>query len=276
VVAAPPAASPEWRVGRLVYLGIVALNTSVHVVGRLAGWWGESGAGVLLLCTLPIVVVSIRARLRDIGDSPNRWWLAFVPLYNLYFGLRLVLVRGDGTPRLRNPHGDWPAHATIGIVVAAWIATQVPECTPRSTDALDAAIAHADDALSHARWDTPPGDNVRDVTNDALAKWPREPRILDVRARATDALLKLAVGRRLTDDDLPGALHLAHLANDLDPADLTAQHLVAEYESVAQRKTAEPLPAGTRSADPGGRSTPNRSHSVPRKTGPQEAPTPSP
>jgi hypothetical protein len=104
---------------------------------------------------------------------------------------------------------------------------------------LDAAVAHADEAVKHGRWDQPPGDNVRDLTNDALARWPREPRLLELRGRATDELVKEAVGRKFAGD-LPAALHLAKLAAELDPSDTTAQHLVEEYERDARKATAEP------------------------------------
>ena len=104
---------------------------------------------------------------------------------------------------------------------------------------LDEAVAHADEALKHARWDSPPGDNVKDLTNDALTKWPRDARLLEVRERATDELVKEAVGRQFAGD-LPAALHLARLANELDPTDTTAQHLVLEYENEAKATGAEP------------------------------------
>jgi len=121
---------------------------------------------------------------------------------------------------------------------------------------LEDDIARATDALKHGRWDAPPGDNVRDVTNDGLGKWPREPRLLDIRARATDELVKEAVGRKFSGN-LPDALHLARLANELDPSDTTAQHLVEEYErataaagvdaALSPSATVGPLPPPPRS-----------------------------
>jgi serine/threonine protein kinase len=112
---------------------------------------------------------------------------------------------------------------------------------------LDEAVTHADDALKHSRWDEPPGDNVRDITSQGLAKWPRDPRLLDVRAHATDELVKEAVGRKFAGD-LPGALHLAKLANELDPSDTTAQSLVDAYER--DTKTVPPTPSAHPSSAP--------------------------
>jgi tRNA A-37 threonylcarbamoyl transferase component Bud32 len=123
---------------------------------------------------------------------------------------------------------------------------------------LDDAVLHADDALRHSRWDTPPGDNVRDLTNDALTKWPHDPRLMDLRARATDELVKEAVGRKFAGD-LPGALHLARLANELDPTDTTAQHLVEEYARVGVGSTVDAATSAVHVPVP----TPT-SHSTPR------------
>jgi eukaryotic-like serine/threonine-protein kinase len=102
-----------------------------------------------------------------------------------------------------------------------------------SQGSLDAAIAHAEDALRRERFDNPPGDNVRDLTNDALAKWPKEARLLDVRARACDALVKEATLRQL-QGDLLGAQKLVRLARELDPINVTAEKLAVEYEALAQ------------------------------------------
>jgi hypothetical protein len=104
---------------------------------------------------------------------------------------------------------------------------------------IEDVLAKADDALQHSRWESPSGDNVRDITNDGLARWPRDRRLLDVRARATDELVKEAVGRKFAGD-LAAALHLAHLANELDPDDTTAQHLVEEYEQIDKKPATEP------------------------------------
>jgi len=104
---------------------------------------------------------------------------------------------------------------------------------------LDDVVARADDALKYSRWDAPPGDNVRDLTNDGLARFPGDRRLLSLRAHATDELVKEAVGRSF-GGDLAAALHLARLAKELDPTDTTAQHLVEEYEHAAKSGGTEP------------------------------------
>ncbi len=125
----------------------------------------------------------------------------------------------------------------VGILGAAVVLYQLGMVGASSRGpTLDDVVAHADEALKHARWDEPAGDNVRDITGDGLTRWPHDPRLLEVRARATDELVKEAVGRKFAGD-LPAALHLARLAKELDPTDTTAQHLVDDYERTA--KTAD-------------------------------------
>jgi eukaryotic-like serine/threonine-protein kinase len=101
---------------------------------------------------------------------------------------------------------------------------------------LDDAVTHAQEALKHKRWDAPPGDNVKDLTTDGLARWPADSRLIDVRARASDELVKDALGHKF-GGDLTEALHLARLARELDPSDTTAQQLVQELEQAVGQAT---------------------------------------
>jgi serine/threonine-protein kinase len=110
---------------------------------------------------------------------------------------------------------------------------------------LDGQLARANDALKQKRWDAPPGDNVKDLTNDALARWPGDARFLDLRARATDELVKDALGKKFAGD-AEGALHLVRLARELDPSDSTAQHLEGELEAtLGQVAPTVPTAAGS-------------------------------
>ena len=137
-----------------------------------------------------------------------------------------------------------------------------PAASAQST--LDDAIAHAEDALRRKRFDNPPGDNVRDVTGDALAKWPQDTRLLAVRARACDELVKEATLRQL-QGDLAGAQKLVQLGRELDPMDAMAQQLAVEYDSLARGK---PAPSAVVVTSPElGRMTPSPKASV-TSTGP--------
>jgi serine/threonine-protein kinase len=103
---------------------------------------------------------------------------------------------------------------------------------------LDAQVALAEEAMRHKRWDGPPGDNVRELTSEGLARWPGDPRLTDVRARAAEELVREALGSKF-EGDLALALHLARLASQLDPTLATAQHLVEEYELAEKSPAAE-------------------------------------
>ncbi len=123
----------------------------------------------------------------------------------------------------------------IGVVGTAAIAIKLGFIGPPNPALLlDDQVARATDALHHGRWDTPPGDNVRDLTAEGLVTWPGEPRLLDIRVRATDDLVKKAVGLKMAGD-LHGAIHLSRLASELDPSDETARVIAHEYESEAVR-----------------------------------------
>jgi serine/threonine-protein kinase len=118
---------------------------------------------------------------------------------------------------------------SVGVILAATVLFKLGFLGAAQVNTLDGQVTRADEALRHKRWDTPVGDNVRDLTDDGLAKWPKDPRLLDIRERAADELVKEAVGRKF-GGDLPAALHLAQVANELDPTDTTAQHLVEDYQ----------------------------------------------
>ncbi len=133
---------------------------------------------------------------------------------------------------------------------------------PASTSSLDDVVAHGEEALKHARWDTPPGDNVKDVTTEGLSRWPNERRLKDLRARATGELVKEAVGRKFAGD-LPEALHMARLANELDPTDTTAQHLVDEYERAAKKAAIDAATLGAVPSAPVAPPPHSSSHAVP-------------
>jgi serine/threonine protein kinase len=118
----------------------------------------------------------------------------------------------------------------VGAIASAALLFKMDLLGPiAQAKSLDARVTLADEAMRQRRWESPPGDNVRDLTDDGLARWPKNPRFLDIRERAADELVKEALGRKF-EGDLAQALHLARLANQLDPTDTTAQRLVEEYE----------------------------------------------
>jgi len=124
-------------------------------------------------------------------------------------------------------------------------------------------VERANRAMSSQQWDTPPGENVRDITQEGLTRNPGDEALRDVRRRAADELVKAALGRKYAGD-IEGALRHARLASELAPESTTAQHLVRELEGLAGD-------AGSVQVEPmveaeGGTSVPRGS--VSRRTGP--------
>ncbi len=125
----------------------------------------------------------------------------------------------------------------LGASIAVAFGWRAGVIGPRSAaGSLDDQVAHAQEALKHKRWDAPPGDNVKDLTAEGLARWPADARFADVRERASDELVKEALGRKFSGD-LNDALRLARLARELDANDTTAQHLVQELEQAIGQVT---------------------------------------
>jgi hypothetical protein len=101
----------------------------------------------------------------------------------------------------------------------------------------DRVVAKATDALFKNRFGEPPGDNVRDITNEGLKRWPNERRLIDIRIRASNELTSQAVTTRAAGD-VAEALRLAKLAHELDPNDASAKRLVDQYENEVSQFTA--------------------------------------
>jgi serine/threonine-protein kinase len=93
-------------------------------------------------------------------------------------------------------------------------------------------VDRANRAMNNQQWDAPPGENVRDITQEGLARNPGDEALRDVRRRAADELVKAALGRKYAGD-IEGALRHARLASELAPDSTTAQHLVRELEGLA-------------------------------------------
>lgn len=126
----------------------------------------------------------------------------------------------------------------LGVGGAAAVAHKLGLMGPSTQPAsLETISAHANDALIHQRWDAPPGDNVRDLTNDGLARWPHDLQLLRIRALACDDLVRIGRTTR-QGGDVSEALRLARLAHELDPSDSEATALVADCEAEIAAKEA--------------------------------------
>ncbi len=118
----------------------------------------------------------------------------------------------------------------VGVIGAAGIAYRLGYVGPKATDehSLAGYQERASKAFHAQHWDSPAGDNVRDITNEGLAKYPRDQRLLQIREQATDALVKDAVAEKYLGHDAE-ALKLVTLAHELDPTDVAADHLAEDY-----------------------------------------------
>jgi hypothetical protein len=87
-------------------------------------------------------------------------------------------------------------------------------------DSADYA-AQATDAAAHQQWDA-----VLDLTDKGLARSPRDPHLLELRARASTEAVTAAKAKAAAGDTA-GAVRLAKVATQLDPDDGEASALVA-------------------------------------------------
>jgi eukaryotic-like serine/threonine-protein kinase len=107
-----------------------------------------------------------------------------------------------------------------------------------SSDSLDGLLGRARDGMDRHAWDAPPGENVKELTAQALTRWPSDPRPAEVRREASERIIADALGHKYSGDRA-GAIRLARLALELQPAFTTAQHLVAELEASATTPAGE-------------------------------------
>jgi serine/threonine-protein kinase len=91
-------------------------------------------------------------------------------------------------------------------------------------------VTRATDAMYKNHFSEPAGDNVKDITDEGLKRFPNDPKLLDVRVRSAQGLCSQAIAQRSAGDVLE-ALRLARLAHELDPNDASTKRLVEQYES---------------------------------------------
>ncbi len=100
---------------------------------------------------------------------------------------------------------------------------------------LEDAVTRASDALRYHRFDAPAGDNVRDLTDDALRRFPNDPRLLEIRTHAANDLVTVAIELRQAGD-AADAIKSLKLALELHPEEHSAKTLMDQYEGELQRE----------------------------------------
>jgi serine/threonine-protein kinase len=96
-------------------------------------------------------------------------------------------------------------------------------------DSLEATLDEASECMKRHAWDAPPGKNFKEISAQALARFPDNVRVRELRREAADRLVNDALGRKYAGDTAE-ALHLVRLALELNPELTTAQHLAADLE----------------------------------------------
>ena len=91
-------------------------------------------------------------------------------------------------------------------------------------------VTRATDAMFKKHFHEPPGENVKDITDEGLRRWPADRKLVDVRSRAATELTSQA-GTQRSAGDILEALKLARIAHELDPLDPSAKRLVDQYEA---------------------------------------------
>ncbi len=176
--------------------------------------------------------------------------------------LSLPPVPTRGPSRVAFIAGSFVFGAAISVAIA--FALGAFERDDRPTPATYANRAKA--AMAASAWDDPPGENVKDLTETALRRWPGAEPILAVRRDAATRLTDRAETLRATEEE--EAIHMAELAVDLDPSSQRARALL---RSLRVASTPSP-PVGTdagRTAEPEAAPSPKlgaRKSAVPTKT----------
>ncbi len=128
----------------------------------------------------------------------------------------------------------------LGAMIAAGWAWKTGKLGGDSADE-ERVVARATDAMFKNRFHEPPGDNVKDITDEGLKRWPNDRRLIDIRIRAANELTSQAIAQR-SAGDIAEALKLAKVAHELDPHDASAKRLIEQYEGELDSFTAPTAP----------------------------------
>jgi hypothetical protein len=126
----------------------------------------------------------------------------------------------------------------IGVAGATGIAYKLGRIGSSAAVAssLDDAVSRATDAFRNRRFDAPSGDNVKDITDDALRRFPNDSRLLEIRSHAANDLVTVAIEQRQAGAALD-ALRALKLALELHPEERSAKTLMDQYETELRATT---------------------------------------
>jgi serine/threonine protein kinase len=135
----------------------------------------------------------------------------------------------------------WPLLFTflLGGAIAGGVAYRMSYAKASEHDAF---IARAQHALTDGHYVTPPGENVKDLTEEGLKKWPNDTDLRRMRSQAESEMVTMAMAAR-TSGDVIGARNLARDAYDLDSTDNTARITKEQCEQEMRLVTSGGLPS---------------------------------
>lgn len=111
----------------------------------------------------------------------------------------------------------------LGVAVTALVADRLSA----HGDERAAYVGRVRRALSEQHYTTPPGDNVRDLVEAGMRRWPDDEELVHLRGEAAHDLLTRAMAARASGDGAR-ARALASEARLLEPANETIKSLEAE------------------------------------------------
>jgi serine/threonine-protein kinase len=148
---------------------------------------------------------------------------------------------GDAAPAIEATHSRAGFFAitffVVGVMAAVFIAYQLGAFSGSGTS-LETLRARAELALAARAWDAPPGDNVKDLTDRGLERWPGDPELVATRAEAARRLHREAA--TLGEAERSTALRLLGLALDLDPSNASVRKALAEVSQASAATPAAP------------------------------------
>lgn len=188
----------------------------------------------------------VRARMSDAGGFSAE--VAAEP-FRASLPSRPSSPSADWSPPKHEPPALWRALLiagcfVVGVAVTLIIAERLGAFARRDVD-VENYVQRARVALAARAYGAPPGDNVKDITDAALRRWPHAAGIVAVRRDAAREVLQEA--RRTQDEDRSLALRLTELAIELDP------HSVAAREQHSAIAAPPPPPSAAPAAPDAGR-----------------------
>ncbi len=134
-----------------------------------------------------------------------------------------------------------------GALLTVIVAQRLGAFTPPEPG-VESYASRARAAMAAGAFRDPPSENVRDITDTALRRWPGAAPILEVRRSAAAKLVLKAERARPTDRVT--ALEAARLAAELDPGNEAARALLDVLAAPEPSAESAPLDASAKTAPP--------------------------